>query len=216
MTNPPYAADPHTLDDLLRSKISVFMLTNDRGSSLSDPTFNRVFKFRDRVPSMDFTNKNIGYCSTSNHIMYGINHPSNYDQQQMRSKLVILNEFSMGVFVPCYFMGFRNPLKSRLHKTELLFYETGLMGFWTRRVFRYIFGEKYSQLIKDTAESDGCTLETAELGPIFRALVIGLLLATLVFVFEYGYNYLSVYVRAYISKLKQCLYQNCFCKIWKK
>lgn len=90
----------------------------------------------------------------------------------------------MGIFIPAFFVGRRNPLRDRFYRTELIFLEAGVRDFWTRKFWYKAFGIDHTLRVSATKESSGTVLGMDKLGPVCVVMVIDYGLATLVFVGE--------------------------------
>lgn len=199
MINAPYAANPRTFEDLLEGGITINMSTRTSIELLGDPKYEQVFKYSPGIPAMRYHPK-MGYYARSNDIRLGIVDPVNYDLRTKRSMLVILDRFPLGSFVHFYYVGPTSPLRDKFQRTELVFYEAGLMDFWTKRIFREYFGIKYSRIVEDGNGPEDETLGMIHLVPIFKGMLIGLGLATLVFVGE-----VCFYLKKIELKFVKCL-----------
>lgn len=187
MTSFPYAPSPRTFDDLFQSKIKIFVQNTETYGATNDPCFDQVIQFSPHAwDYIDFNNRSIGFGGSSRQMYMLADHPLYYDFVNKRNKLVLLDQFSLGTFIPFHFVGHRNPLKSRLHRTEQAFLEMGLMDFWTRTLIRQAYGPMYMILVSKGDDSEGSTLSLAELGPVCIVVTAGFCLAALIFVGELG------------------------------
>ncbi|KAL1402589.1 hypothetical protein pipiens_006021 [Culex pipiens pipiens] len=93
MTSFPHVPSPRTFEDLLQAGITVQV-----ESSTSYGVSN-------------LTNNRLGYSGKSVEIRYLVDHPKSFDPRTKLTRLVILDRFSMGIFIPAYFVGRRNPLR---------------------------------------------------------------------------------------------------------
>ncbi|KAL1377660.1 hypothetical protein pipiens_004139 [Culex pipiens pipiens] len=149
MTEFPHAADPRTLDDLLRNNMTV-QFSHDWSKPMieDDP----------RMGHLDRT-----------FMKFALNDRRNFDPVTGRPRLVILDEFTLGVRISFYFCGYRNPLVAKIRRAEMLRFETGLYDSWARKRFRQEFGVRQSRFMF----FEGVDIGITELEPAWYALAIG-------------------------------------------
>ncbi|KAL1402590.1 hypothetical protein pipiens_006022 [Culex pipiens pipiens] len=104
MTSFPTVSSPRSFDDLLQAGITIQVDVNNSYGVAGDPRFGQVFKFAPfSTKKVDLTNKRLGYSGVSGEIQYFVNHPMTLETSTMLSQLVILDQFSLGIFIPFYF-----------------------------------------------------------------------------------------------------------------
>lgn len=185
MTSFPTVSSPRSFDDLLQAGITIQVDVNNSYGVAGDPRFGQVFKYAPfATKKVDLTNKRLGYSGVSGEIQYLVNHPKALETSTMHSQLVILDQFSLGIFIPFYFVGRRNPLRERFRQTEQIFLEAGLLDFWTLNFLHNSFGIDHVIRVSTTEVSSVNILGIDKLGPVCIMFIIGCGLATLVFVVE--------------------------------
>lgn len=203
MTSYPNVANPRSLEDLLQAGIVI--VTDDANSygGKSDPQFDRVFKYNPSYGSemFDPSNTHFAYCGRSQEIKFFVDHPKSHDPQTKLSRLIILDQFAIGLVVPFYFIGRRNPLRDRFRQCEIAFQEAGLMDLWSVKFLHRTFGMKYVVRLSDAAGSTGNHLGMDKLGPVCVLWIVGCGLTALVFAGEWGWFLIQTRGRIWIKRL---------------
>ncbi|KAL1402749.1 hypothetical protein pipiens_000947, partial [Culex pipiens pipiens] len=166
MSSFPYATSPRSFEDLLQSGITIPVHERDSFGVGNDSRLAQVFKYSSATSvTLNSTQWNVGLMGTSQALRMAIKYTVNYDASLGRSKFVILDQFTVGLLVPAYFVGRRNFLKGRYHRSEMAFMEAGLMDFWTRRNARRFFGTEFADHVETAGgEAEGNVLGMKELG----------------------------------------------------
>ncbi|KAL1400758.1 hypothetical protein pipiens_007160 [Culex pipiens pipiens] len=200
MTSYPNVANPRSLEDLLQAGVVIVTDDADSYGVKIDPRFDRVFKYNPSYGSemFDPSNTHFAYCGRSREIQFFVDHPKSHDPQTKLSRLIILDRFAIGLVVPFYFIGRRNPLRDRFRQCEIAFQEAGLMDFWSVKFLHQTFGMKYVVRLSDAAGSTGNHLGMDKLGPVCVLWIVGCGLAALVFAGEWGWVLIQIRGRIWV------------------
>lgn len=179
MTDYPYEADPQTLEDLLKSKLTIKQFDADFERSMidSNPEMKNLFatvKFGD-WESIDWYSRKHAYIGSEAHMHLCMQNPKNIDPETGHRRMVIVNQVPLGNRISFFFTSFRNPLVPKLKRVEMQFFEAGFYSFWLHELTRQTFGLRHVYMSKGyIPEQKNIGLQ--ELLPAWYALGFGWLL----------------------------------------
>ncbi|EDS41931.1 conserved hypothetical protein [Culex quinquefasciatus] len=151
MTDFPYAPDPRTLDDLLVTGITVEQ-TGDNFLKATIEHAPRIKKLFSKIEfnewrQGDWNSQNHAYVGSRSHFYSCLNDPHNFDPETGRRRMVVLDQFTLGMRVGFFFTSYRNPLVPKLQRAEFQFFEGGFTHFWLQQITRQQYGARHVGIV---------------------------------------------------------------------
>lgn len=187
MTNFPYAPDPRTLDDLLVTGITVEQTDENflTATIEHNPRIKKLFSKIEFNESRkgDWYSRNHAYIGSRSHFYSCLNDPQNFDPETGRRRMVVLDQFTLGIRVGFFFTSYRNPVVPKLQRAEFQFFEGGFTHFWLQQITRQHYGARHVDIV-----AKGYNIGFYEMEPAWYAIVAGWVLGVIVFVAEIIYS----------------------------